>query len=51
MEHLIDELQLEGQSGTYDIFGNGKVSHSMTSHSPDLIPVQLMVKEYLNMIN
>ena len=35
------QRQLEGQSGTYDILRNGKMSHSMTSHSPDLIPVMV----------
>ena len=35
---VLVQRQLEGQTGTYDILGNGKMSHSMTSHSPDLIP-------------
>ena len=38
---VLVQRQLKGQSGTYDILGNGKMSHSMTSHSPDLIPVMV----------
>ena len=38
---VLVQRQLVGQSGTYDIFTNGKMSHSMTSHSPDLIPVMV----------
>ena len=38
---VLVQRQLEGQSGTYDILRNGKMSHSMTSHSPDLILVMV----------